>query len=58
MASNIIRLDLLKFTLAELPPLSEAASNGGRRPIEHEVIGRGIWHVLTTCCRWSDVATQ
>lgn len=58
MASNIIPDDLLRFILAELPPLAEPTSNGGRRPIEHEVVVRVIWHVLTTGCRWSDVPLQ
>jgi transposase len=38
-----------------LPPEPPVGPNGGRPRIEHRIVVKVIWFVLTTGCRWEDV---
>jgi transposase len=38
-----------------LPPEQPVGPKGGRPRIEHRVVAKVIWFVLTTGCRWEDV---
>lgn len=49
---------LLKSVVGFLPVQAPPGSTGGRRPIEHAVVLRVIWFVLTVGCRWKDVPPE
>lgn len=48
----------LKSVAHLLPVQAQPGLMGGRPPIEHAVVLRVIWFVLTVGCRWKDVPTQ
>jgi transposase len=41
-----------------LPPEQSVGAKGGRPRIEHRIIIRVIWFVLTTGCRWEDAPPE
>lgn len=48
----------LKSVVTLLPVQAPPGPRGGRPPIEHAVVLRVIWFVLTVGCRWKDIPPE
>jgi len=48
----------LKSVVGLLPVQAPPGPKGGRKPIEHAVVLKVIWFVLTVGCRWKDVPPE
>lgn len=49
---------LCQSVVAILPPQAPPGERGGRPPIEHAVVLKVMWFVLTAGCRWKDVPAE
>ena len=48
----------LKCVVGLLPAQGPPRPQGGRKPIEHAIVLKVIWFVLTVGCRWKDVPPE
>jgi transposase len=48
----------LEYVVQVLPPQATPGSQGGRPAIQHAVVLKAIWFVLTVGCRWRDVPKE